>query len=295
MTMPHHTKPLLIGVDDAGRSDDALSAAADLAHRFDAAIEVVHAIEATGMQGVPLHVVDAAEEAILAKARGSLGDVWPRQDRGENLIVRVAHPARLLVERAKATAADILFVGPHERRGLVDFGGTTRALLAHAPCDLWVQPGSWEPPNRVLVPIDLSPGSMLALGRGRELARAFDAELVVLHAWIPPTFAYSAEAVEWEAATDPDLIRAAHEFDQEAFERALAEVDWGDVPHSTRWLEGRPAETILSEDAGLVVLGTHGRSAWAAALLGSVAYEVLRSSNVGVLAVRQRPAESQVQ
>ncbi len=55
---------------------------------------------------------------------------------------------------------------------------------------------------------------------------------------------------------------------------------------------GRPAEEIVKEarkrKADLIVLGSQGRSAVKAAVLGSVAYGVIhKSSNIPVLVIRK--------
>src|SRR5690606_38826993 len=64
----------------------------------------------------------------------------------ELLDVRRGAPAHVLVEAAEELDASLIVLGPHRRRGLLDFGGTARGVLAHAPCDLWMQPGEFRTP-----------------------------------------------------------------------------------------------------------------------------------------------------
>ncbi len=62
-----------------------------------------------------------------------------------------------------------------------------------------------------------------------------------------------------------------------------------------RVVDESPAEAILSTaeavNAGLIVMGTHGRTGYNRWLLGSVAERVLRESSVPVLTVRSAPPE----
>jgi len=64
--------------------------------------------------------------------------------------------------------------------------------------------------------------------------------------------------------------------------------DWGGVDHGTSFVEGVPAEVILARAdwADMIAMGTHGRTGFAAALLGSVAYSVVRHATKPVLVVR---------
>jgi nucleotide-binding universal stress UspA family protein len=60
------------------------------------------------------------------------------------------------------------------------------------------------------------------------------------------------------------------------------------VAHETVFGEDDPARRILAmqDRFDLIVLGTHGHSALLAAVLGSVAWRVLRMAHTGVLLVR---------
>src|ERR1700760_2630048 len=54
--------------------------------------------------------------------------------------------------------------------------------------------------RKILCPVDFSPGSQRALASAARLARAYDSELVFLHAWSLPAavgeFMYPAELVQ---------------------------------------------------------------------------------------------------
>ena len=70
--------------------------------------------------------------------------------------------------------------------------------------------------------------------------------------------------------------------------RMLEPFDWHGVLHRQLFYEADPASELVSiqSEFDLVVLGTHGRTGIGRALVGSVASELLRRSNVPVLVTR---------
>lgn len=123
------------------------------------------------------------------------------------------------------------------------------------------------------------------------LASRLGARLVLLHVLPLP------------AAIDPDVLRnpQAHpvsartlrEREQEALpalRTLVATARQAGVPTSLRVGFGDPVDVILEAaadvDAGLVLLGTHGRRGLARMTLGSVAEAVVRTSPVPVLTFR---------
>jgi nucleotide-binding universal stress UspA family protein len=196
------------------------------------------------------------------------------------------HPRRALIEEAERTGAGLVVLGAHTRRRFVDFGGTTRALLARSPCPVWIQTTPPTHIRRILAPVDMSPGSAVCLETARSVARAFGAAVEVLHAYVPAVYALDAVAGLQDAGAffgQADLRQA----EQEELERHVAALDWTGVEVTSRFQDGDPVETILARHAefDLIVVGTHGHSAIARALLGSCAYGVVARASRPVLAV----------
>ena len=139
--------------------------------------------------------------------------------------------------------------------------------------------------QKVLVPIDFSESSDAALLYGRNLAKAFGAELHVLHVmenqFLRPTFKNTA-AVEAGIAH-----RIAERLMPEDWSklRAVPAVRMSDEPDDeiVRYAE--------QEDIDLIVMGTHGRSGVARLLMGSVAEKVVRTARCPVLTVRRAGQE----
>jgi len=134
----------------------------------------------------------------------------------------------------------------------------------------------------ILHPTDFSPGSAAAFGVACDLARDYDARLVVLHAF-GPVVPIAAEGV----IISPDL--------GELREVARKELDAIRPPNPAIRLEravreGPSTQAILDAarefQADLIVMGTHGRTGFRRLLLGSVTEEVLREAPCPVLTVR---------
>ncbi len=152
------------------------------------------------------------------------------------------------------------------------------------------------PPRRILVPLDFSPPSQVALAYAVRVASEFDASLHVLHAGTPiPVVPVGVGVPATTLAAADHMTELLRERERVGREHMLAEVlpfaDDHDV--SLHWWDGEAAEAIIhfaeSKDADLVVMGTHGRSGVARALMGSVAERTLRMCERPLLLVRSGP------
>jgi nucleotide-binding universal stress UspA family protein len=139
--------------------------------------------------------------------------------------------------------------------------------------------------QKILMPTDFSPAAVHALQWAADLARQFQATLLLLHV-VPPS-AYPLHNVG-QLRGFPDLReeilkRCREELQTAAKQAAVAKVE-------TKVLEGVPhaeiVEVAAREKVSLIVMGTHGHTGLKHVLLGSVAERVLRAAPVPVLTVR---------
>jgi nucleotide-binding universal stress UspA family protein len=289
---------ILCGLDLDGHSNNAATAAVWLSERLGVALEFVHAFptrpilwgkeaqmpEWTAGTDVVGRALRKSLHTLLSDAPGELAlatdpEVPPIE-------VTSGPPVQVLLERARATGADLIVLGAHKKHAGLDFGNTVRGVLAHAPRGVWVQPDRPRPLRRILAPIDLSPDSLAALATARDLAQVFGAKLTALFAFESPGLGASFTAggpVEPSYAVS-HLLRS----ERAEFDAAMAGFEWRGVAHDTRFEEGSPAQVVLGHQGeyDLVVMGTHGRTGLSAALVGSVAHGVLRASRIPVLALR---------
>jgi nucleotide-binding universal stress UspA family protein len=140
--------------------------------------------------------------------------------------------------------------------------------------------------ERILCPVDFSPHAHEALVAAAELAERSGGRLTLLHAYDLPPVEYAL--APYGVPEMLDRLRGVAEdkiadWQREAMARGAAEVDTVVVP-------GRPAEVIVREarerKTDLVVIGTHGRTGLAHALLGSVAEKVVRQAPCPVWVAR---------
>jgi nucleotide-binding universal stress UspA family protein len=142
--------------------------------------------------------------------------------------------------------------------------------------------------DHILVPIDGSPLSALALPVVNELARCHHSRITVLYVVPPLTVVYGESAYTFD---DTDIRRQLKAEGQRWLDLARTALDSPDV--RLLCLEGgdpRTAQAIADvaeeRQCSLVVMGTHGRGGLEHFFLGSVAEGVMRRVAVPVLLVR---------
>ena len=143
--------------------------------------------------------------------------------------------------------------------------------------------------SRMLVPVDFSPHSELALRYATALASRLQASVQLLHVVDDPmaTGPWSSEV------PIPDLSERVRNLIANAerrLERYRAAVRPPRVPITTWVRTGHPAQTITeyarAVGIDLIVMGTHGSSGPAQLVMGSVAESVVRHAPCPVLTLR---------
>ncbi len=183
-----------------------------------------------------------------------------------------------LLDVAERSAAHLVVVGTHRARGLARLTSVSEGVLHHGRTSVLLVPGDVEtiPVNipelrRVLVAVDLSPASVVAVAHGLALARVAGGEVYLLH------------VVEAEEPAPSEAIAIAARL------RGLAPDPPG-VPIRTEVVGARdPSQAIVAAaerlDADVVCLASHGRAGVERIALGSVAERVVRSCRRPVLVV----------
>ena len=143
--------------------------------------------------------------------------------------------------------------------------------------------------KKILCPVDFSDASRSALQVASELARRFDGEVTVFHAYplpgytLPEGTVLPATGMLQEMAEQTDALLARWKSE------GLAD---GAPRVSTGKAVGEPAaEIVVAAEEGkydAIVVGTHGRTGLAHVLLGSVAERVVRRAPMPVVTVRPR-------
>ncbi len=138
--------------------------------------------------------------------------------------------------------------------------------------------------KNVLIPVDFSPPSMLAVNYGVSLARKFRAKLTLMHVVESPSalahpFASEVARIEKdhrEQATRMLSALLAPE-DQDDLDLRIV-IKSGDIKEEI-------ASVIAEQHADIAVMGTHGRGLFGRWFVGSITQGILRKVSIPILTV----------
>ncbi|MGZ4971974.1 MAG: universal stress protein, partial [Limisphaerales bacterium] len=189
----------------------------------------------------------------------------------------------------------------HGFTGLKRFvlGSTTERVVRYAPCPVLVARNhrsrdeqgklSGLAFKKILVPMDFSEFSDVAMNYASAFAREFDAERRFIHAVYPKYYFTGSEV---------DMVGYAKLLDEL---EGVAEKQMADFVKQGRFVgtkvssvveRGHPVSVILDEakasGSDLIIIPTHGRTGFKRAWLGSVAENVVRLAPCDVMVVRSR-------
>ena len=170
---------------------------------------------------------------------------------------------------------------------------------------IFKKPGGAEM-RKILVPIDGSDYSNLAIDKAKEIAEKFNSEIVLIHVndiqteqfFINPGAGDSAPFFT-DISKNPKMIpiRLPKEYVDEVekaaegiLERGKARCSGSNVKVSTLSLQGKPADIIAefaeNNDIDLVVMGSQGMSGLKRFFVGSTTYKVIMSIKKPILIIR---------
>jgi nucleotide-binding universal stress UspA family protein len=234
--------------------------------------------------------VKALQGQIAEQARRTGLSALPGFNPGQGrLIAGSAH--REIAELARRVQADLIVVGATDAgRGIL--GSTAERLIRKAPCPvLAIRSEDVFPPNRVEIPVDLSPISANVLSQGLDFLAKLKVPLTEMEA----LFVLNPFEVAGSLQFTPEQIQR---FAGEELRRFLAaNLIESARPRAVQVRTGYPCEEILARiaerQADLAVLGTHGRGGFERLMIGSVAAEVLRSATCNLLVIPPEASAAQ--
>jgi len=150
--------------------------------------------------------------------------------------------------------------------------------------------------SKILVPTDGSPTANKAVKYAAGLAKQLDATITLLSVIEINIGAFFAQTVS--AANSPtQFIEPMEDYLKHTAETFLAEAErickqHGGIQPKKLIRSGHPVEVIVKEarksKTDLIIMGSHGKSALKAALLGSVTFGVIhKDTKIPVLVVRK--------
>lgn len=288
---------ILVPLDGSALSEAALPWAEVLAERTGATLILLRAAVVRGL--LTNDLLQAEVQAVREAEAYVERMAEPLRARGRSVEVAVPYgePGEAIVEASTWRLADAIVMATHGRSGLGRwvYGSVADHVLRRATVPVFLvraglaSPARAELPRTVVVPLDGSEVAEAALPWAVALARLFGAGLALLRVVELPTFSegLAPRTTELEAAE----VEAQRYL--EGVGQALRR-DGLELICAVRL--GAPAVTIAAYarelGSSLVAMATHGRSAMARLVYGSVAAGVLREATVPLLLVPVRGLEA---
>jgi nucleotide-binding universal stress UspA family protein len=297
--MNERTARVIVGVDGTEGSIEALRWAAHEAARRQLHLHVMTCAElpvaveagmvgAGGYTGRTMEALVADQEEINQRAIAlvrtfGLGVVVG----GETVL---GSPAYALLSATQS--GDIIVVGATSHPGrLTDLLGSVATVIAHrakgAAAIIVHGPARRDTSlRRVVVGVDDSPGSDLALAWAAEEATLGGAELVLVHGW---TYPYSTARAGSNEARDEMRLDAMRSLEASANKVRASHPD---LVCQSIVSEVAPAKAIIDAgaNADMIVVGSRGRGGFTSMLLGSVSRTVLQHAPCPVAVIRDTGA-----
>lgn len=319
-------KKILVPTDFSEGSRVAYTYANEFAAKFGGKVDLIHIIptmkylsESIGKLGLPLDMDTDIYPKLIDQSRGYIEDDLTNYindaSKGEAFVKIDRKAYDVIVDTANEGTYDMIVVGAHGHgsRKLLK-GNVTEKVIRYSKVPVLCVPPQVlsERIKRIVVPIDFSENSWEALRLATSFAAAIDGEITLLHI----KELYGSEGSLPSAPGNQDEIRLlrselinhlkeyAHRDDDFTFEIELLPEQEYDVinGHFNGKEVNIKLHTIVkrgisahyeitdyaNENADMVVMTTHGRSALKHVFLGSTTEKVARYTKIPILTIRPK-------
>lgn len=292
---------ILVATDFSKNTHAAIRSAAQLARELNTTLRVIHVVDFSGDDNawrILYETTDEIEKNARTEALANLEATYeaavPPPERPEKVSYAVGfgEPAEGIIAEAETSTPDMIVLGTvgENRLQHIFFGRTSNHLVRETKIPVLA-----VPPDRplgdvknVVVGIDFSDCSAVALQTAGRWAKLFDASLHVVHAVDVDVEVSGLGHVLGDIGTRLDTVI---DDQTDALQTMIANNGLKGSVDGIHVSGSRPdraiAEQAEAEDADLVVMGTHGRRGFARWFLGSTAEGVLRSADRPILVVSQ--------
>lgn len=288
---------VLVAVDHSQGSQAVLKEVAARPWLAGSSVEVLNVIE-------PAHLwTDSQTVEEVIRRSGELVNRAAEELRGKGMnatgLSRKGDAKRVILDRAKETRSDLVFVGSQGVSGLTHFflGNVAAAIASHSPCSVEIvraREGAASGARKILLATDGSEYSGRAARSIADRPWPAGAEIQVLS--VVELVLGSAQALFEPPYVDTDQLALQRAEGMQHAQNAVATAveilskSFPKVSESISVLLDGPRAVIIGEaakwGADLIVVGSHGRHGIERFLLGSVSEGIARHANCSVEVVR---------
>ena len=288
---------ILVPTDFSDSALLALEHGIFLTKKFDGELVLLHVAElpTITIHDFPSDLFELAREGGMDR----MGELLEKQEVALPPVKRVvlagtpSEPAAdVIVEYAKTNEVDFIVMGTHGRRGMrrLLLGSVTEEVVRRSPCPVLTtrtHKDAWSLPraDRILVPVDFGSSTRQIIGVASRMAEHYGAAITLAHVVnleYYPYYGFGSDAY-------PQIKKSMIEASEEKLIELATELQGAGLDVSWKTIKGHPAAALrqLAEEADidLIVIGSHGRSGFDRAMVGSVSEKVLRSAHCPVMIV----------
>ena len=297
---------ILFATDFSPSSTPAFRYAVEWAKIFDAQLTVFHGLSLQpGLDidaGIAQRYLDEQRNVAQDHLNQLLTEAH-QQVSQTSIEMRAGLPSSQICDVARELKADLIITGTHGWTGFnrVLFGSVAERVIQRAPCPVLSIPDRSPEenagmhsltvqPRQMVLPIDFSDCSMDAFEYAIEVAKWFDGPLTLVYAIEP--LSYSLDFT----LTHPLQEKANRKKIEHRLQELTTLLENEGLSAQYKLVEKPSVEAILeissTQQADLLIMGTHGRKGLSRLLLGSTTSKVLQHSPYPILTVKSPKFEA---
>lgn len=297
-----HAQPIIVrnilaAIDFSDASKLVLDYASILAEKLQAKITLIHVVEpminpgtlaVTTEPEVDMRIVRERQDLLESLRLNSINPGIPSE-----VVVKTGVPAEQIIDEAVSLRSQLIITASHGHSALQDvlLGNTAERVVRHARCSVLTVRRATAGHGartalpvcfkRILVPVDFSIASETALALAAELAKLFDATIVIEHVVEASVFQVAHGQIPRKVkAADPERVVC------QLGQRFVPPV----IPREIVVRVGQPFKAIVESaetlQVDLIFLAAHGHKVLKWTLLGRTAERVVRHAPCAVWTLR---------